>query len=100
MNTIQNFISYLISWFQPVHHKKQIIDYTFVSAIVPYLVLKGKIYNSQTIDTSCPICLENFEEWDSVLFMSCRHVFHKNCIVNWMKDHSTCPMCVRKIIKI
>lgn len=100
MNTIQKFISYLISWFNPIQDRKQIIDYTFVSAIVPYFVLEGRTHNSHKIDTSCPICMEDFGEWDSVLLMSCRHVFHKDCIVNWIKDHSTCPMCVRRIIKI
>lgn len=100
MNTIKNFISYLVSSFAPVQEKKQIIDYTFVSAILPYFLLEGKKYDSQTIDTSCPICLQHFEQWDSVFLMSCRHVFHKDCIMNWLKVHPRCPMCLRNFIKI
>lgn len=41
----------------------------------------------------CCICLENFEENDDVSGMPCDHIYHKNCIVEWMKISHTCPLC-------
>jgi hypothetical protein len=45
----------------------------------------------------CAICLSYFEPQQLVCESnnsSCQHVFHKDCIFDWlMKDHDTCPMC-------
>jgi hypothetical protein len=45
----------------------------------------------------CAICLSHFEPQQLVCESnnsSCQHVFHKECMVDWlMKHHDTCPMC-------
>jgi hypothetical protein len=45
----------------------------------------------------CAICLSHFEPQELVCESnnsSCQHVFHKDCMVDWlMKGHDTCPMC-------
>jgi hypothetical protein len=45
----------------------------------------------------CAICLSHFKPQELVCessSSSCQHVFHKDCMVDWlMKDHDTCPMC-------
>jgi hypothetical protein len=45
----------------------------------------------------CSICLSHFEPQQLVCESnnsSCQHVFHKDCMVDWlMKGHDTCPMC-------
>ena len=40
------------------------------------------------IDTQCSIC---FEQGDFQL--SCGHIFHKRCIVQWKKRQHSCPLC-------
>lgn len=46
---------------------------------------------------SCPICLEPFdqEEEDVVLQMPCarQHMFHRACLLQWLRDHNSCPVC-------
>ena len=46
---------------------------------------------------NCVICMEDFKIGDEVLFIPCLHVFHKNCIVEWFKDHNDCPVCKFKL---
>ncbi|KAG6497002.1 hypothetical protein ZIOFF_044886 [Zingiber officinale] len=42
-------------------------------------------------DTSCPICLDDFEEMSQVLAMSCGHPFHEGCLLEWLKRSNSCP---------
>jgi hypothetical protein len=45
----------------------------------------------------CVICLSHFKPQQLVCEpnnSSCQHVFHKDCMVDWlMKRHDNCPMC-------
>jgi hypothetical protein len=45
----------------------------------------------------CAICLSQFKPQQLVCESnnaSCQHIFHKDCIVDWlMKRHNNCPMC-------
>ena len=45
-------------------------------------------------DPSCSVCIDQFEEGDIIKTMpTCQHVFHKDCIDEWLSQHSTCPNC-------
>ena len=39
----------------------------------------------------CYICFENFEE--PVLLSCCQNLFCGKCILEWLKEHDTCPLC-------
>ncbi|XP_077227926.1 uncharacterized protein LOC143860945 [Tasmannia lanceolata] len=41
----------------------------------------------------CTICLDEFEPNEHVLITPCNHMFHKDCIVPWVKAHGQCPVC-------
>jgi len=46
----------------------------------------------------CPICLEEFNVGETVMFsrsMSCTHVFHKECLMAWLMEQreNECPSC-------
>jgi hypothetical protein len=46
--------------------------------------------------SSCCICFEEFEETVSVRETPCKHLFHDNCILKWIKlkiDQPECPYC-------
>lgn len=44
-------------------------------------------------DNSCSVCLDEYEEGDELLQLTCGHVFHRNCIDLWLKGHRVCPCC-------
>lgn len=44
----------------------------------------------------CPICLEDYEEDDQVCFSKnddCPHMYHLECLMDWLMKHDDCPMC-------
>lgn len=49
----------------------------------------------------CSICYMPFENSDFVITLpECEHMYHKDCITNWFKTHTTCPVCRTDIKKI
>jgi hypothetical protein len=40
----------------------------------------------------CRICLMKFENNENILILPCLHIFHNNCIMNWLKNKKTCPL--------
>ena len=44
-------------------------------------------------DITCNICLEGFSEGNILRVLECNHEFHENCIITWLKQRNTCPIC-------
>lgn len=42
---------------------------------------------------SCSICLDDITVHTQQSILSCGHVYHKNCVRNWLQQHSACPEC-------
>lgn len=54
-------------------------------------------YASCAAGEPCSVCHENFEERLQVLELPCKHCFHEDCILPWLKEHNTCPVCRHKL---
>ena len=48
----------------------------------------------------CLICLEEYINNDNIIYLPCFHIFHKKCIIPWIKTHAICPLCKINIIEI
>jgi E3 ubiquitin-protein ligase AIP2 len=42
---------------------------------------------------TCTVCCESMKLGTKALFIPCGHTFHPECIVPWLKEHNTCPIC-------
>jgi DNA mismatch repair ATPase MutL len=51
-------------------------------------------------DKSCIVCLEQYKVKDKLKILSCEHIFHENCIYQWLcKEKISCPICRKDIRK-
>jgi len=53
----------------------------------------SKINIPQKRKQTCSICLSNFKCSDNLYKISCNHLFHKDCLDEWVKHKQECPVC-------
>lgn len=41
----------------------------------------------------CPICCLDWELGESAREMPCKHCFHEDCLMPWLKERNSCPIC-------
>ncbi|KAL7579728.1 hypothetical protein ACA910_021871 [Epithemia clementina (nom. ined.)] len=45
------------------------------------------------VNRECCVCLDGHQLADTAVRLPCAHIFHKDCILDWLKTHCTCPVC-------
>jgi hypothetical protein len=61
---------------------------------------KNEEIDDADLPSTCPCCLEEFEDKDQVWVLPCnrKHVFHPKCIKQWLvQGRHTCPTCRGRI---
>jgi hypothetical protein len=57
-----------------------------------------KEWRNSESDHRCPICLDDYQEDDRVMKLSdCSHWLHKNCLQQWLRGATTCPVCRQRV---
>eukprot|EP00826_Nyctotherus_ovalis_P058581 TRINITY_DN8065_c0_g1_i2.p1 TRINITY_DN8065_c0_g1~~TRINITY_DN8065_c0_g1_i2.p1 ORF type:complete len:269 (+),score=32.06 TRINITY_DN8065_c0_g1_i2:165-971(+) len=64
--------------------------------------LEYNLYYCKEGAEMCVICMEEYRSEDAVCATGChrRHVFHEKCILYWIANHPTCPLCKSPMILI
>lgn len=44
-------------------------------------------------NNNCVVCLYEFKIGERISTLPCLHIFHCDCINNWLKNELTCPVC-------
>ncbi len=60
---------------------------------VEYTSVKIKEKRKKT----CSICLDNFKTRANVYYLPCEHLYHKECLDEWVKYSAQCPCCRQNI---
>lgn len=47
----------------------------------------------QSDQTSCVVCMCDFEPRQLLRVLPCNHEFHAKCVDKWLKTNRTCPIC-------
>eukprot|EP00743_Colponemidia_sp_Colp-15_P002775 GILK01003003.1.p1 GENE.GILK01003003.1~~GILK01003003.1.p1 ORF type:complete len:299 (+),score=37.01 GILK01003003.1:83-979(+) len=58
---------------------------------LPEVRIEKRIESEIPVD--CAVCKDEFSEGDTAKKMPCLHLFHPDCILPWLKDHNSCPVC-------
>ncbi|KAM3340913.1 RING-H2 finger protein ATL33-like [Capsicum galapagoense] len=70
------------------------------SIVVKYEKKLSSEENNEDSSNECPVCLTAFVEGEEVRqLMTCKHMFHFNCIDKWLCSKSSCPVC-RAAVKV
>ncbi len=46
----------------------------------------------------CTICISEVVLDEEVISLPCKHWFHEECVVMWLKQHNTCPVCRNPVV--
>ncbi|KAL6280181.1 hypothetical protein ACE6H2_017062 [Prunus campanulata] len=55
------------------------------------------VFDGSSSDQHCVICLEGMLSGDQVTCLPCSHMFHANCIEQWLRYGHICPLCGFKL---
>ena len=63
-----------------------------VEKLKKYIVNEEKI-KEFGVENSCGVCKDEFNIGEECLSMPCNHYFHGNCLLPWLKERNSCPIC-------
>ena len=76
--------------------KKQLTKHYLIKSM-PSIAFNKKLFKDENmILDECLICMEEFKEGeDYVTPLACdaRHMYHSDCIEQWLKNDNSCPFC-------
>ena len=65
---------------------------TEIEKLNKYILTKEKLDNLG-IENICSVCKEEFQIGNEMLDLPCKHYFHKDCLMPWLNQHDSCPIC-------
>jgi hypothetical protein len=78
--------------------QENILTRTLASAGKSFRDLLG----SNISKRECTICLAEYQPTETVSWAKskeCSHVFHHDCLIQWLEKHNECPLCRIDILK-
>jgi len=64
-------------------------------ATLPRTVVEA---DSPLLAKDCAVCKDSFEVAQDTISLPCKHAFHDECILPWIKSSGTCPVCRYELV--
>eukprot|EP00761_Pharyngomonas_kirbyi_P009508 gb/GECH01009524.1/.p1 GENE.gb/GECH01009524.1/~~gb/GECH01009524.1/.p1 ORF type:complete len:214 (+),score=67.69 gb/GECH01009524.1/:1-642(+) len=58
------------------------------------------MWKERSGNKECVICGTAIEVGDQVICTPCGHQYHSDCLLPWLEDHQSCPVCYNNIKKM
>uniref|UniRef100_A0A7M5WY47 RING-type domain-containing protein n=1 Tax=Clytia hemisphaerica TaxID=252671 RepID=A0A7M5WY47_9CNID len=55
--------------------------------------LQTLVVFNEPFNSSCPICLDDFELDEEIALLACHHGYHKDCLNKALRQNASCPYC-------
>ncbi|XP_032598006.1 RING finger protein 11 isoform X2 [Drosophila grimshawi] len=65
--------------------------------LVQHLPIGTYDSNSKKAARECVICMVEFSNEEAVRYLPCMHIYHVNCIDDWLMRSLTCPSCLEPV---
>ena len=56
-------------------------------------IKKNTIKLENIKESICSICLDDFDSEKEIIFLDCKHIYHTECILEWINKDASCPLC-------
>ena len=57
------------------------------------IIINDEKLKSFGIENTCAVCKDEFIIGQECLLMPCQHHFHKDCLLPWLNERNSCPVC-------
>lgn len=52
-----------------------------------------EVLNKFGFENECAVCKEEFTIGSKGINLPCKHYFHQECLLPWLNEHNSCPVC-------
>jgi len=92
---IYQFINSIIIPITPLYELNELNDVVVTTDNIDKITTK---LIECDINEKCTICLTDLEKGDNILDIKCKHIFHKECLSQYIKNYNhICPVCRQDI---
>ncbi|XP_073059914.1 uncharacterized protein [Primulina eburnea] len=60
---------------------------------LPSVVYTKEVVEENSCLVSCAVCMDEFAVGEKLTRMPCFHLYHGECILPWLHNRNTCPVC-------
>lgn len=70
-----------------------------IPGVEKFLNSIARTHNQNDGEEACPICMDEYKSDDSkkIVKLACKHMFHLECMMEWVQKNDICPMCRAQI---
>ena len=65
---------------------------------LPEFIIDEESQELNSEGNMCPICLSEMVVGETARKLRCDHMFHKQCVDEWLRVNASCPTCRKRII--